>query len=407
MLRCPWGGVFCLLCLALAFPASPAAGVEGEDDDGARFGLVLDLFSEHQESLRIQAFEQTVRTRDLASGVERSGTVATDPGLLNRKFDLRWDLAGAGTRPAVALPLPGALGIHSVLYVQAAAADVRLDFRDRNQPADSSSLEGRGALFGTGFDLTRSLCRRCPWRASASYFFQKLTSEGVDRSPAFRLPGFTLLEDEVRLSREVHEAATRVGYLLPGGRTFAYTGVRHRRTDLEIRDRLRYRDPPGATETALSSRTRLESEVTLAVAGIETRLRPRLFGHLETGVAEGDWAAVLGVVYLYGGRSAEARATAAKAERQERLDTETRRRLQTIAGGIAPRLSEIEVEFLAGRRSLPVVEGPDGQPAYLVRDEPCPFPPGGPDAGAAASSDAGPDSGTGATAASTGPRSDA
>ena len=240
--------------LALASPVAPQTGfwshlfgpvadsyppwaVEAPSGAGARYGLGLDVFSEHQESLKITFNEQRI-----LSG-EDSETVRTDPGLLNRKFNLRWDLTGAGVKPAVALPLPRTLGIYPTLVFQAAVVDVGLDFHDRNRSQDSSSLDGRGPLFGTGFDLTRSLCRSCPWFAGASYFFQKIPSVTVDRSPAFRPDRFEILEDRVQLERDVHAVATRVGYGFSGNRAVSYVGALHRWNDVRIDDRLRYRDP--------------------------------------------------------------------------------------------------------------------------------------------------------------------
>lgn len=271
--------------------------VEAPGAAGARFGLGLDLFSEHQESLRITFMEQSLQTRDLLTGAEENEVVRTDPGLLNRKFDFRLDLTGAGIQPAVALRLPRALGFYPTLTFQAAAADVSLDFLDLNRPGDSSSLSGRGVLFGAGLDLTRSLCRSCPWFAGASYFSQHLPSFSVGQSPGFSAPGFEVLEDDVRLRRDVQEASTRVGYGF-SGQAVSYVGVRHRWTDVKIDDHLRYRDPFQEAETTLDSRTRLESEVTLALAGVEARLGPRLFGRLETSVGGGDWGVLLRMVYL-------------------------------------------------------------------------------------------------------------
>ena len=186
--------------------------------------------------------------------------------------------------PAVTLRLPSTLGLYPTLVLQAAAADASLDFLDRNRPQDSSSLGGRGPLFGAGLDLTRSLCRNCPWFAGASYFFQRLPSLTVDRSPHFALPGFDVLDDEVRLGRDAQEASTRVGYGFPGSRVVSYLGVRHRWNDVKIDDHLQYRDPFQQVETTLACRTQLKSQVTLALAGIEARLGPRLFGRLETSV---------------------------------------------------------------------------------------------------------------------------
>jgi hypothetical protein len=244
------------------------------------------------------------------------------------------------------------LGIYPTLVFQAAAADVSLDFGDRNRPEDSSSLDGRGRLFATGLDLTRSLCGSCPWFAGASYHFQRLPDLNADRSPPFNPPGFEILEDEVQLSRDVHEASTRIGYGFSGNRVVSYLGASHRWTDVEIEDHLRYRDPFQTVETALDSRTRLESEVTLALAGVEARLGSRLFSRLETSVGEGDWGVLFRVVYT--GRSEEP-------PRPQNV----RQRAREIEKKIAPDLARIEAAFLIGWKSLKVVEGPDGQPAYL------------------------------------------
>jgi hypothetical protein len=271
----------------------PPWAVEAPGGAGSRYGLGLDVFFEHQESLKITFNEQRVVSGDL------SEIARTDPGLLNRKFDLRWNLTGTGVQPAIVLPLPRTLGIYPTLVVQAAVADVGLDFRDRNRPGDSSSLDGRGPLFGAGLDLTRSLCRSCPWFAGASYFFQKIPRLSVDRSPAFLPEGFEVLEDRVRLDRDVHAVSTRIGYGFSGSRAVSYLGVLHRWNDVKIDDRLRYRDQ-FQTETSLASRTRLESEVTLAVAGVEARLGPRLFGRLEASVGGRDRGGVFRVVYLPG-----------------------------------------------------------------------------------------------------------
>jgi hypothetical protein len=286
------GGFWSRLFGPVADGAPPWA-VEAPGETGARYGLGLDAFFEHQESLRITFNEQRITSGDL------SEIVRTDPGLLNRKFDLRWDLAGLGVQPAVTLPLPRTLGIYPTLVFQAAVADVGLDFHDRNVPGDSSSLDGRGPLFGSGLDLTRTLCRSCPWFAGASYFFQKIPSMTIDRSPAFAPAGFEVLEDRVRLGRDVHAVSARAGYGSPGSPAVFYVGALHRWNDVTIDDRLRYRDP-FRTETALSSRTRLESEVTLALAGVEARLGPRLFGRLEASVGDGDRGGLLRLVYLAG-----------------------------------------------------------------------------------------------------------
>lgn len=312
----------------------PPWAVEAPGSAGARYGLGLDVFFEQQESLRITFNEQRI-----ASG-EQSETVRTDPGLLNRKFNLRWDLNGTGIQPAIALPLPRTLGIYPTLVIQAAVADIGIDFRDRNRPEDSSSLKGRGPLFGTGLDLTRPLCRSCSWFAGAGYFFQKISGVTVDRSPVFRPEGFDVLEDRVRLDRDVHAVSTRVGYGFPGSRVISYVGALHRWNDVKIDDRLRYRDS-FQTETSLASRTRLESEVTLAVAGVEARLGSRLFGRLEASVGGGDRGGMVRVVYLPGGA---APVTPPPPEPEQPSREETAR--------IAGRLQEIRREFAGAVESL-------------------------------------------------------
>jgi hypothetical protein len=111
-------------------------------------------------------------------------------------------------------------------------------------------------------------------------------------------------------------------------------GVLHRWNDVRIDDRLRYQDGFG-TETALSSRTRLESEVTLALAGVEARLGPRLFGRLEASVGGGDRGGLFRLVYLPG-RPPE---RAARPSREE-------------AAEIAARLQEIRMEIAAALDNL-------------------------------------------------------
>ncbi|HEX6903915.1 MAG TPA: hypothetical protein VF789_29660 [Thermoanaerobaculia bacterium] len=295
------GGSFWNRLFGRASDTKPPWAVEAPGAARARFGLGLDVFFEHQESLRFSFLEQTVRTRDLLTGGEEIGVMRTDPGLLNRKFDLQLELAGVGIQPAIALPsvgLPRDLRLYPTLVFQAASADVSLDFHDRTRAEDSSSLDGRGSLFGAGLDLATSLCQGCPWFTGASYRFQRLPSFTVDRSPPFGPSGFNVLEDEVRLSREVQEASARAGYSFSGNQVVSYIGVSHRWTDVEIEDHLRYRDPYGEVETTLDSLTRLDSETTLALAGVEARLGPRLFSRMETSVGDGDWGVLFRLSYL-------------------------------------------------------------------------------------------------------------
>jgi hypothetical protein len=328
---------------------------------GARFGLGLDFFFERQESLRIASMESAITVRDLARGGEESGVLHGDPGLLNRKFDIVWEMEGAGVEFPIALPRLGGFA-YSTLVLQAATADVSLDFLDRTRAQDSSSLGGRGALLGAEVNVGTAPSPSRPWFTEASYGFQKLPNFTVDRSLRFGPEGFEVLEDEVRLGREAQEIATRIGYSFSGNRVTAYTGVLHRWTDLEIEDELRYRDPLRATETHLSSRTELEREATLGLAGVNYRLGPRLHSRLETSVGEGDWGVVFKVVHL-GPESEPEDGT-----KEDPGNAEIERRLSGIADAIAPQLAIIEARFLADWESLAIVEGPDGQPAYLVRE---------------------------------------
>lgn len=321
----------------------------------ARFGLGLDAFFEHQESLRITGMESAFTLRDLVLGDEESGVLHGDPGLLNRKFDIEWEMEGAGVELPIALPRLGGF-TKSTLVLRAATADVTLDFLDRVQPQDSTSLSGRGALFGAEVNVVAAL--NGPWFTEASYGFQKIPSFTVERSPRFAPGSLRVLADEVRLGRDVQEIAARIGYGFPGNRITAYTGVLHRRTELDVEDELRYVDSLGATETRLSSRTELDSEATLAVAGLDYRLGPRLSGRLETSVGEEDWGVVLRVAYR------KRQAVRPSPEK----GTEVEDRAREIAMAIAQRLAQVEADFLAGWKNLTVVEGPSGRPAYLVRE---------------------------------------
>lgn len=330
------GGSFWNRLFGRVSDTKPSWAVEAPGAAGARFGLGLDVFFEHQESLKISFLEQTVRTRDLLTGGEETGVMRTDPGLLNRKFDLQLDLAGVGIQSAIALPsvgLPRDLRLYPTLVFQAASADVSLDFHDGTRAEDSSSLDGQGPLFGTGLDLATSLCRNCPWFTGASYRFQRLPSLTVDRSPPFGPAGFNVLEDEVRLGREVQEASARAGYSFSGNQVVSYLGVSHRWTDVEIEDHLRYRDPFGEVETTLDSLTRLDSETTLALAGVEARLGPRLFSRMETSVGDGDWGVLFRVSYL--------------------LTKEPERLTENQSTEIAAQIGKIRTEYVQALNALP------------------------------------------------------
>jgi len=348
-----------LLALATAVPGSAAAS-------GFRFFAGSDLSFEHQESLRIAGVQRDIRVRD-DLGSEEESTYREDPALLNRKFDLLLELDSASVDLALDLPgllLPGAFRLQPTLLLQAGVADVDLDFRDRTLARDSTSLGGRGPLFGTSLELA-ARCASCPWLVSTEYRFQRLPRMTVDRTPSFDLP-FEILADEVRLERDVQEASTRIGYGFSNG-ILSYVGASHRWSDVEIEDGLRYVDLFG-TETTLSSRFELDSEVTLGIAGVETRLGKSFRGKIETLLSEEDWVVRAQVVYRAPGRiPSPSPGTEARQESEEER-RQIEKRAQEIDLAIAPGLAAVREAFLAGWRNLQAVEGPDGQPAYLVRE---------------------------------------
>jgi hypothetical protein len=144
--------------------------------------------------------------------------------------------------------------------------------------------------------LIATLCQRCPWFTSTGYRFEKLPSLAVDRSPPFAVPASTVQRDEVRLGREVQEISSRVGYSVSGSRTASFVGVQHRWSDLNIDDRVAFRH--AFAQTRLSSRTRLESQTTMAVAGIDIALGRGFFSRLETAIGDGDSLVRLNVAFL-------------------------------------------------------------------------------------------------------------
>lgn len=357
LLACPRSAALVLILLGLTAPMAAEAqetaapwAVESPGAAGARFGLGLDAFFERQESLRATGAELTFRSE--------TQEIAPDP--LNRDFDFRVDLRAAGLQLPVALPRLGV--IHPTLVLQAAMADVTFDFLDQTQEQGQESrggfsYEGRGPLFGGGLELTSALCRRCPWFAGAGYRFQRLHDLEVD------VEGGGVVDDEARLSRDVHEVSARVGYGSPGGRIVSYLGVRHRSTGLEIEEELDTR----------AFRAELESDATLALAGVEAHLGGSFYGRAEATYGDEDYSALLKVVYLgpgkgpaiswpgRGGETGQVRETEEERRRREQ-------RIEEIGGTLALRLAAIEAAFLAGWRSLEVIQGPDGQPAYIARD---------------------------------------
>jgi hypothetical protein len=311
-----------------------------------RFGLGLETFFEHQESLRITSMESSFTLRDLALGVEEGGVLHGDPGLLNRKFDVVWEMEGAGVELPVALQVFGGFA-ESTLVLRAATADVTLDFLDRVRRQDSTSLNGRGALLGAELNVAAALSPNSPWFTEASYGFQRIHRFTAERSPRFGPAGFEVLGNRVRLGRDVQEIATRIGYGFSGNRITAYTGVLHRWTDLDIEDVLRYRDPLGTTETHLSSHTELESDLTLSVAGLEYRHGDQLRGRLEASVGKEDW----GVLFKASYRARSPR---------------TREEIEAFAVSVAPQLAEIEAAFRECRKVLALKAHPTPEVARLL-----------------------------------------
>jgi hypothetical protein len=257
--------------------------------------------------------------------------------------------------------------VYPTLVLQAGGADLGLEFGDRTRPQDSASLTGRGALFGVGADLAAPLCAGCPWLAFAGFRYQWLPETEVDRDPRLVLgvapggPGssqsvFDVLADETRLRREAREISARLAYGLPGARVLPFAGVRHRWTEVRIEDELAFRSSLG--ETRLETRTRLEAEPTLGLAGFDFQLGPRLFGSFETSVGEEDYGAALRMVALLQGPEVPLPGPP---------DGQSRR-ARRIADALAPRMAQIEAEFLAGRAALTLTVGPNGEPAYFVAE---------------------------------------
>jgi len=348
----------------------PPWAIESPRAAGATFGLGLDALFEHQESLDIASIRTTVTTRD-SGGHESSTEIPGDPALLNRKFDFRSELEGEGSQGSIALPTFG-LPIHPTFHWQALSANLRLDFLDRRESAENTSIEGRGLFLGAGFDLVAAMCNQCGWFASAGYQVQDMPSFGADRKP--RLSDADLSHDEVSLRRQVRDASFRIGYGIPNARIITYTGVRRRSTDLDIEDELGFsgRTQDGTLEeTRLRTRTKIQGDATLAVAGLDVNFGGGLFGRAETAIGDGDRVVKVNLVYLpkigieIRQETAEEKA---EKERERKLEKQLKKRARWIAAGILPRLIAIEKEYLAGWHALHVVAGDGGEPSYLVQE---------------------------------------
>lgn len=330
---------------------SPAAA-----GHGARFGLGLDSLFEHQESLRIDA-QRTVTSLEIDGGGVRTDVVDGDPELLNRKFDLEWDLKGPGVEVPLALScfrLTDLIRVFPTLTLEAATVDVTLGSISKTERSNPKvSLDGRGELFGVKLGATASLCGSCPWFMRTSYHYRSLPAFDADRSPVFSEPGFEVLHDEVRLSQEVHEVSTRFGYIAPNKRVAYYTGVRGRRTVAQIEDELQLRSLGYGQKTGIASRTRLESETIEAIAGVDAHLGGPIYGRTETTFNGQDYGVLVTVAYV-GPRKASLENRESR-DRESRENRETiEKQAQEIAGVIALSLRQILAHFQEARGRLPV-----------------------------------------------------
>lgn len=314
---------------------------------GARFGIGLGYLVESQESLRIESQQ--------VAGIEG------DPDLLNRKFDLEWEMNGPIAQVSVALSsfrLTDHGQVFPTLTLEAGSMDVTLDSIGKTEQGSDASIRGRSALFGANLGATASLCESCPWFSGLSYRYRRLPRFDVDRSPVFAEPGFEVLHQDTSLSQEVHEISTRVGYIAPNNRIAYYTGIRTRWTDVEIEDELRVVTSQ-RQEMDLSTHTTLGSETVQAVAGMDARLVGSLFGNLEIAAGDGDEQVLLKMVFVPLRHSAHA----TEEHRHEKIE-----RFTTVAASLIPQLARILDQFRAEWKALAAIEGPDGQPAYLAAE---------------------------------------
>lgn len=338
---CLSGSALLALLAATAPPwtvDSPAAA-----GHGARFGIGPGSLIERQESLRIET--------------QQSAGVDGDPDLLNRKFDLEWEMNGPVAQVPLALScfrLTNLIRVFPTLTLEAGSMDVSLDSIAKTEPDSDATLSGRGALFGAQLGATASLCGSCPWFSGVSYRYRSLPSFDVNLSPVFAEPGFEVLRQETSLSQEVHEVSTRVGYVVPNNRIAYYTGIRTRWTDVKVEDELRV-VAGQQREMDLSTRTTLGSETVQAVAGMDARLAGSLFGNLEVAAGDGDEQVLLKVIFVPLRHSDHT----TDAHQHEKIE-----RFIGIAGFLIPQLARILAEFRGDWDKLPEIQGPDGEPTY-------------------------------------------
>lgn len=342
-------------CTVAADPPPWAVESPAAAGDGARFGLGLDSFFEKQKSLRIRS-QQSVTLLQGPDGLPLPMIVNGDAELLNRKFDLEWELRGAGVQVPLALScfrLTDLVRVFPTVTFEASMADITLNILDKPEPGFSTSLQGRGPLFGTNIGVTATLGGA--WFAGTTYHYRSLPSLAVDRSPGFAAPGFEVLHDEVRLSQEIHEVSTKAGYVTADGKTAYYTGVRARQTDVEIEDELRLRDGIFGRETELNSRSKLGSEVVQAVVGVDRHLRGPLFARTEATFGDQDYGVMVTIAYVM-------------TQNKDLNDAKFLDHMRGIAAALAPQIALVLADFRARWGTLKVVDGPGGAPSYKATE---------------------------------------
>ena len=328
----------------------PPWSAEAPGAAGAPLGLGLDAPFERQGSLTIDSARTTVTTQDLARGTTTIQVLDTDPGLLNRKFAIRWKTASFGAQLPFALPrfsFGEGLSITPTLVLQAAGSDVGLDFIDLPQPRASTSLHGRGLQLGAALDLVGPLCRHCGWYAGAGYRYRFFPSFTVERGQPVEEPGAQVTASEVRLGRSVGEASFRLGRVFDRDRTALYVGVLRRQVRTTVDDHLTLVDDLIAQQTRLASRTGFASTATAALAGVDVHVRGPLYVRAEVTFGKFD-SAVLGKLVLV----PPLKPWFPEVHVRRKQTSQTEVRAAQIAGEIAPGLVAIRKRFVKESRRL-------------------------------------------------------
>jgi hypothetical protein len=308
-------------------------------------GSGADYLSELQKSLTISSSSGTVTIFDPQDGSTVTSPLDGDPRLLNRKFDIEWQMSGPGVRLPFTLSTPHVIGgaaIRPTLTLEALEGDFDLRFLNQRESSPNDGLHGRGPMYGVELAL-RAESRT--WFAETGYRYHSLPSTAADRSQPFTSPGAEVLTDESRLSRETQDAFTRVGYS-PSEGLFTYTGVRYRKANVEIEDDLRFVDAL-QRETTLSSRTKLDGSATEAMVGVEGR-RGSFTGRTEITFNDKDYGVLVTVVY----KGSEF----------------SRNKIDEFGVSVASQLAQIEADFRARRQSLTIVSSSPEGPIYLAAE---------------------------------------